>query len=68
MKNIGDRWGGAILAALFLSEFVDERPWVHLDIAGPGRADKAQGYVSTGGTGFTVRTLVELAREMAKKG
>jgi len=68
MKNIGDRWGGAILAALFLSEFVDERPWVHLDIAGPGRADKAQGYVSAGGTGFTVRTLVELAREMAKKG
>ncbi len=68
MKNIGDRWGGAILAALFLSEFVDERPWVHLDIAGPGRADKAQDYVSTGGTGFTVRTLVELAREMAKKG
>jgi leucyl aminopeptidase len=67
MKNIGDRWGGAILAALFLSEFVDERPWVHLDIAGPGRADKAQGYVSAGGTGFTVRTLVELAREMAKK-
>jgi len=68
MKNIGDRWGGAILAALFLSEFVDGRPWVHLDIAGPGRADKAQHYVSTGGTGFTVRTLVELARQMAKKG
>ncbi len=68
LKNIGDRWGGAIIAALFLSEFVDERPWVHLDIAGPGRADKADHYVSKGGTGFTVRTLVELAREMAKKG
>ena len=68
MKNIGDRWGGAILAALFLAEFVDERPWVHLDIAGPGRADKTEHYVAKGGTGFTVRTLVELAREMVKKG
>ncbi len=68
MKNIGDRWGGAILAALFLAEFVDDRPWVHLDIAGPGRADKTEHYVTRGGTGFTVRTLVELAREMVKKG
>jgi leucyl aminopeptidase len=68
LKNIGDRWGGAIIAALFLSEFVDGRPWVHLDIAGPGRAEKTEHYVSKGGTGFTVRTLVELAREMAKKG
>lgn len=68
IKNIGDRWGGAIHAALFLAEFVDERPWVHLDIAGPGRSDKTEHYVTKGGTGFTVRTLVELAREMAKKG
>ena len=68
LKNVADRWGGAITAALFLSEFVDDRPWVHLDIAGPGRADKTEHYVTKGGTGFTVRTLVELAREMAKKG
>ena len=67
IKNIADRWGGAITAALFLSEFVDDRPWVHLDIAGPGRSDKTEHYVSKGGTGFTVRTLVELARQMAKK-
>ena len=68
MKNIGDRWGGSILAALFLSEFVNERPWIHLDIAGPARADKVEHYVANGGTGFSVRTLVELAREMVKKG
>jgi leucyl aminopeptidase len=68
LKNIGDRWGGAITAALFLSEFVDGRRWVHLDIAGPARADKTDHYVSKGGTGFSVRTLVELAREMVKKG
>lgn len=67
IKNIGDRYGGAITAALFLSEFVDDRPWVHLDVAGPARADKAEHYVSAGGTGFGVRTLVELAREMASK-
>jgi leucyl aminopeptidase len=68
MKNIGDPWGGSILAALFLSEFVNERPWIHLDIAGPARADKMEHYVAKGGTGFSVRTLVELAREMVKKG
>ena len=67
IKNIGTRYGGAITAALFLSEFVDDRPWVHLDIAGPARADKAEHYISAGGTGFAVRTLVELAREMATK-
>ena len=67
LKNIGDRYGGAITAALFLSEFVDEVTRVHLDGAGPARADKAEHYVSAGGTGFGVRTMVELAREMATK-
>ena len=67
IKNIGDRYGGAITAALFLSNFVDDRPWVHLDIAGPARSDKPEHYVSAGGTGFAVRTLVEVAREMAAK-
>ncbi|MGB5657796.1 MAG: leucyl aminopeptidase, partial [Acidimicrobiia bacterium] len=67
IKNIGDRFGGAITAALFLSEFVDDRPWVHLDVAGPARADKEEHYVSAGGTGFGVRTLVELARGMTAK-
>jgi leucyl aminopeptidase len=68
LKNVAnDRWGGAITAALFLSEFVGDHPWVHLDVAGPARADKADHYVAVGGTGFTVRTLVELAGDMAKK-
>jgi leucyl aminopeptidase len=67
LKNIGTRYGGAITAALFLSEFVDDRPWVHLDIAGPARAEKAEHYLSAGGTGFAVRTLIELAREMTTK-
>jgi leucyl aminopeptidase len=65
MKNIAGRWGGAITAGLLLSEFVDDVPWVHLDIAGPARADKNDHYISKGGTGFGVGTLVEVARAVA---
>lgn len=65
LKNIGDRFGGAITAALFLAEFTDERPWVHLDIAGPARAEKDDGYITKGGTGFAVSTLVALAEDLA---
>ncbi len=69
MKNVAaDRWGGAITAALFLSEFVGERPWVHLDVAGPARSDRVAHYIGVGATGFPVRTLVEIAEQMAKKG
>ncbi|MDA2978626.1 MAG: leucyl aminopeptidase [Actinomycetota bacterium] len=65
MKNIGGRWGGAITAGLILSEFVGEIPWVHLDVAGPARADKTEHYVAKGGSGFGVRTLVAVAEAMA---
>jgi len=60
MKNIGQRWGGAITAALFLSEFVGDVTWVHMDIAGPAFAEKTEGHIAKGGTGFGVATLVEL--------
>lgn len=66
MKNTGERYGGAIHAALFLAEFVGEAPWVHLDIAGPAWGYDTSGYLPTGGTGYGVRTLVELARLMAE--
>ncbi len=62
MKNIGGSYGGALTAGLFLQEFVDGAPWVHLDIAGPARANADDGYLTKGGTGFGVRTLIELAR------
>jgi leucyl aminopeptidase len=65
MKNIGGRWGGAITAAIILSEFVGDIPWVHLDIAGPGRADKTEHYVFKGGSGFGVRTLVATAETLS---
>lgn len=67
IKNTGDgRWGGAITAAKFLEEFVDGKPWVHLDIAGPAFLEGSKPWLDAGGTGFGVRTLVEIARRAAK--
>ncbi len=66
MKNTGSLpYGGAITAALLLQEFVGETPWAHLDIAGPAWSTEVSGYTHKGGTGYGVRTLVELARSMA---
>jgi leucyl aminopeptidase len=66
MKNVGGSYGGALTAGIFLSEFVDNTPWVHLDIAGPARAEADDGYLRRGGTGFGVRTLVELAQSFRR--
>ena len=66
VKNTGNRYGGAITAALFLAEFVDNTPWVHIDIAGPRLSSKETGYTVKGATGFGVRTLVELALSEAR--
>jgi leucyl aminopeptidase len=66
VKNAGNRYGGAITAALFLAEFVDKTPWVHIDIAGPRLSNKESGYIVKGATGVGVRTLVELALSEAK--
>ncbi len=61
-----DRYGGALVAGTFLREFIPEgTPWAHLDIAGPAFFDgKPYGYVSPGGTGFGVRTLIAVARSL----
>jgi leucyl aminopeptidase len=66
MKNIGGKYGGAITAGLFLKEFVADVPWVHLDIAGPADVDDSDGYVPKGGSGFGVRTLLELVSTFKK--
>ncbi len=58
VKNIGERYGGAITAAWFLAEFVGDTPWIHLDIAGPAFSDKGNDLGPKGGTGVPVRTLV----------
>lgn len=60
MKNTGERWGGALTAGLFLSEFVEGKRWMHVDIAGPAMASKAHGVTTPGGSGFPVPTILEL--------
>ncbi len=60
IRNIGSsRWGGAIAAALFLSDFVENARWAHIDIAGPAYVKKGSDYCEAGGTGFGVRLLIE---------
>lgn len=49
---------GSIVAALFLQQFVGDRRWAHLDIAGPARAEKSSGEIVKGATGFGVRVLL----------
>lgn len=68
MKNITqDRYGGALAAGVFLQEFVgDGVPWAHIDIAGPADASDVDGEIVKGGTGFGVRTLVELVSSFSK--
>lgn len=68
MKNTGGRFGGAITAAHLLAEFVDDRPWAHLDIAGPARWPDDEHYQTKGGSGFGVRTLVQLVEDIAANG
>ncbi len=67
LKNIGaGRYGGALTAGLFLSEFVGETPWAHLDIAGPAGTDEATGEQTKGATGFGVRTILETIEALAE--
>ena len=65
LSNTGGRPGGAITAALFIKEFSGDLPWVHMDIAGTAWAEEARPYQPKGATGVGVRTLVELARDVA---
>jgi leucyl aminopeptidase len=61
LSNIGDRYGGMLVAGLFLQEFVpDGTPWAHLDVAGPAwNQGEVHDYTPKGGTGVPVRTLLE---------
>ena len=62
LKNVGNGSNAsAIVAALFLQEFTAGRPWAHLDIAGPSWSDADDGWLTKGGTGWGVRTLIEVA-------
>ncbi|HWL45458.1 MAG TPA: M17 family metallopeptidase, partial [Ilumatobacter sp.] len=60
LKNIGGAYAGAIIAAIFLSEFVGDTPWAHLDIAGTMHSDGNTSWRSKGATGFGTRLLIDL--------
>ena len=62
LKNTGGRGAGAITAGLFLEEFVNNIPWVHLDIAGTSYLSTARGYLPKAATGVPVKTLYNLAK------
>jgi leucyl aminopeptidase len=60
------RWGSALFAAAFLSEFVGDKPWAHLDIAGPAwNTGGPWGHVPAGATGYGISTLVAYAAALA---
>ncbi|RPF28694.1 leucyl aminopeptidase [Georgenia muralis] len=68
IANMGDRFGGMLVAGLFLKEFVGETPWAHLDVAGPAYNDaKPFGYTPKGGTGMGLRTLLGLLEAAAAR-
>jgi leucyl aminopeptidase len=67
IKNTAGRYGGAITAAAFLSNFVGEYPWVHMDIAGTAWTDaKPRAYTPKGATGVGVRLLTQALRAWAE--
>jgi leucyl aminopeptidase len=65
MPNIGSRGAGSITAALFLKEWAEETPWVHLDIAGTAWIDEPKPHLAKGPTGVALRTFVALAQRLA---
>ena len=66
LANVGGRYGGAVTAAMFLKEFAEDTPWVHLDIAGTAWLDESKPFLAKGPTGVGVRTLVRLATDWMK--
>ena len=65
IQNVGSgKGGGAITAAMFLKEFVEDTPWVHLDIAGTAWLDEAKPWSAKGATGVGLRTLVDFAMKL----
>ncbi|MBI5196985.1 MAG: leucyl aminopeptidase [Nitrospirae bacterium] len=67
IKNTGGREGGMITAAAFLSKFVEEYPWVHLDIAGVAWKEKDSPYIPKGGVGVGVRLLVQFLQDWGQE-
>ena len=62
MMNAGSRWGGAIFAAMFLKEFAEDTPWIHLDIAGTAWMEENKPWIAKGPSGIALRSLVEFVK------
>jgi leucyl aminopeptidase len=62
MTNAGSRWGGAIFAAMFLKEFAEDTPWIHLDIAGTAWMEDSKPWIAKGPSGIALRSLVEFVK------
>jgi leucyl aminopeptidase len=62
MTNAGSRWGGAIFAAMFLKEFSEDTPWIHLDIAGTAWMEDQKPWIAKGPSGIAVRSLIEFVK------
>lgn len=65
MVNAGSRWGGAIFAAMFLKEFAEDTPWIHLDIAGTAWMEENKPWIAKGPSGIALRSLVEFVKSYA---
>ncbi len=66
MNTGGSRWGGAISAAMFLKEFAEDTPWIHLDIAGVAWSEEQKPWMAKGPSGIAVRSITEWVRSYAK--
>ena len=67
LKNVGSRWGGACTGAAFLKQFIDDKKWAHLDIAGVDMIEKSTEYSAEGASGFGVRLLTTYLTNIVKK-
>jgi leucyl aminopeptidase len=65
IMNTGGRWGGAITAAMFLKEFAEDTPWIHLDIAGTAWVEEQKPWIAKGPSGIALRSLVEFVKGFA---
>ncbi len=65
LKNVGSKWGGACTAAAFLRQFIDNKKWAHLDIAGMDMFEKPTEFAAEGSSGFGVRILTTWLMNLA---
>jgi leucyl aminopeptidase len=68
IMNSGGRWGGAVTAAMFLKEFAEDTPWLHLDIAGTAWMEDNKPWIAKGPSGIAVRSLVQFVQDFARDG